>query len=478
VFLQRLSVISKLPKNLFVDQPFFLSTYRTPHSPFLHASTLEKLAFKASANKLPHVVFVDNLKGDHAFHQQRLLKILTLNKGIKINLRTLNIKDVSKAEFDFARNDLKNLALELKKLNLDIMHNNCEKPDHIGLYQLCTIPLKDLEGAVNKVQGTNVVLTPGNVSDYKELILDTLNKFYNDPGGYKTLISSLDQDNQNLASMYGVIQEINTLIKNGSRIKVVAGHAFQRPLQKVFKNPGVKTYYYHYIATNKDPCGVIEREKEGIVNSGTYEFNLFELSNAESVSMLNAKGIPHVITAQDSLIDKYQLGTCNLTPVRDKQGKVTGYSFTDKKTVQLKQEEFRVSSNLEQYVGLQAKDLLALDKEHVKVKILKEKEFKGKELSKEELDFLGSVKHKIFKVNQFFSDDEIKRSKMYLRGEFVDFSGKLFFNQNESGEIFYPKLDCESTGKPSLCTMFGTCMAVTIDIAKDIIKSAKKGLAH
>lgn len=349
---------------------------------------------------------------------------------------------------------LKDLEKVLKELPV---HNNLYNR-YIAVPASSSVPLLNLQDQVNRVMNTNITLTPENIKANKPLILDFLKKIYDNPSGYREYIGYMDPVNQGIEYTYGVIKQINNLINNyGAKVYLPAGHPFDQTMKWMAGQRNLKPELYNFIATGEDKTGVIRAMQEEIKNRNWYNFNLLTLSDARNITIKN-KGWnkDYIFAGYDTCTTDGARGVYNFSPVRDDRKKLIGYSYTDTTTNEYPFEEFPANdevANLAEYVGLDADEVIANPKEIM--------QFRNKIRNNELL-------HKLYPVEMIFSDYDIIKNKLRLKGDFVDSSLKLFFRKNKENKIIFPYTDCEGSGKPSVLPMWGCCFAIFNAIKKDI----------
>lgn len=382
---------------------------------------------------------------NHATNVAHFAKAIEKNMDIEMHEVLVTPKDKNVK-------NLKSLEFELKKLNSS---PDLHKGDYVAVPALASVALLNLKDRIKSVLGKDVNLTAETVKVNKPLILEFLKTIYENPSKYRQDLNYMDPQEQGLEYTYGVLQELNNLKRKGLKVYVPAGHPHDDSIKWLAGERGLKPELYNYIATGVDVDGAIKRLAKEIKDNNWYTFNLLALSDAEIVTVKETDGIKdYMFAAYDTCITKGARGVYNFSPVRE-NNKIIGYSYTDTVTNQYPYDEFPANeeiANISKFVGKNINDVLATNLE-------------TKQFIKTGVD-LG----KLYKVQDIFSAKEIEENKINLKGDFVDGSLELFFRKNNNDKIIFPKCDCESSGKPSVLPMWGSCFAVFNVIAKDIQK--------
>ncbi len=347
---------------------------------------------------------------------------------------------------------LKSLEEQLKQLYKDT--NGNENNDYIAIPALASFPLLNLKDQIRSVTGKDLYLTPQNVKEHKNDILEFLKAIYDNPDRYREYINYLDPMKQGVEYTYGVIREINKF--QSDKIYIPAGHPNDASIKWLAGQKNQKPELYNYIATGFDTDNAVKSIIQELRDRNLYEFNLLTLSNSKVVNIKDISGKKdYIFAAYDGTSTDGERGVYNLSPVRE-NGVIKGYSFTDTTSNEYPYDEFPLNAkveNISQFVGLNINDVLAD--------------------SDEAFDFLidpsdPKYKNKLFRIEDVFPEKEIVENKLKLRGDYVDSSLQLFFRKNKNDEIIFPQCDCEGSGKPSIHTMWGSCFSIFNAIAKDI----------
>lgn len=411
---------------------------------FKDASIINKNIAKVSF--LGYNVFIT----DGGNHAQNMLHFA---KAISHDMEPI-IKDVKILPNQPNMKFLKDLVDVLKQLPL----NNNLYNQYVAVPASASVPLLNLQDQVNRIMKTNIKLTPENIKAHKPLLLDFLKKIYETPEKYREYIGYMDNDHQGIEHTFGVIKQINNLIKNyHAKVYVPAGHPFDETMKWMAGQRNLKPELYNFIATGEDQNGAVKAMQQEIKDKNWYNFNLLTLSDARNITIKN-KGWnkDYIFAGYDTCTTDGARGVYNFSPVRDDNKKLIGYSYTDTKTNEYPFKEFPANdevANLAKYVGLDADDVIANRGEIIQYKsgIYKDK-----------------LLNKLYPIEEIFSKYEIADKKLRLRGDYVDSTKKLFFRKNNENKIIFPYTDCEGSGKPSVLPMWGCCFAVFNAIKKDI----------
>lgn len=165
-------------------------------------------------------------------------------------------------------------------------------------------------------------------------------------------------------------------------------------------------------------------------DSNWYDFNLLSLANAEKVALKDKNNNDHLFTSYDGCITRSARGVYNFTPVRDTDGKVKGFSFTDETTVEYPIDKYKMIKNIENLLEYVGKNINEVEANPEEIKNFK------KFLSGNTHFELNDFKGKLFPIEEAFSPEEIKNQRIYLQGEYTDAERKLFSAQ-ETTALFY-----------------------------------------
>lgn len=392
--------------------------------------------------------------GNHATNMQHFANAISKNMDIEMH-------DVEVNKQSQNTKQLRSLEEQLKYLN----GRGSLAGEYIAVPALASVPILNMQDQYNRVMGENKKFTPENLKVNKGNLLLFLKKIYDSPSLYREYIGYMDPTKQGIEYAYGVIQEINKLKNNGARVYIPSGHPHDETLKWMAKDRGYNAELYHYIATGKDIGGCVHDMNEEIKKKNWYSFNLLSLSDANVVGVKGVKGaLDYMFAAYDSCVTDGMRGVYNFTPVRI-NGKLVGYSYTDKTTNEYPYDEFPANdeiANLVKFVGKPYCSVVASAGETAKLK-----RTINSGLSK------ANCADKLYSVDDLFTQDEIISKKMNLKGRYVDKTLKTFFDINEDGEVIFPKCDCEGSGKPSVLSMWGSCFATMNAIARDIKLSQK-----
>jgi len=354
---------------------------------------------------------------------------------------------------------MKSLYEQLK----EIPHKTDDKPEYIALPGLCSAPLQNMEDQYERVMGEKIKLTPENVKANKKKLNEFLKKISQNPSTYNTYTGYMDPLRQGMEWMYDVITEINRLVDDGYKVYVPSGHPEYQSLKWLADERDRKPELQHYIATGVDKDGAVKSMRNYIQNQGWYDFNLLNLSDAHTVNLKDAKGEEdYLYAAYDGAVTDGARGVYNFYPVRDADGKVKGYSYTDEYTVQYPYSEFPANDELApllKFVGKKTTEVLANSSQVKEFNTLHES---SPSSAKEKFSKV------LFNVNDVFTPSEIKNQKIELKGRYVDSSLKLFFDKDSAGCVTFPNTNCEGSDRPSVLSMWGSCFSVFNVIKKDM----------
>lgn len=406
----------------------------------------DKLTFGSS----PNVVFLlDSLQ--HSKDLQHFAK--AINHDMKINPIEVEVNSNNPLmkQIQSLRNHLSQINSFAEK----------EKPDYVAIPASCNVPLLNLSDQINSVCNSNVYLTPKNVLENKEGILDFLKTIFQNPTAHHTNIAYMDGLGQGVENAFGLIKEINKAVQNGIKVYIPAGHPQENSIKWMAKEQNLKPELRHYISTGVDPNNSINNLKNNITDRNWYNFNLLNLSDAKNVNLGDVNGNKHLYSAFDSCIKESERGVYNFTPIRENE-KIAGFSFLDEKTINYPIEEYAKSgniSNISKFVGLPIEKVLAPPTTNEKfMKYLRGNSACGSD------DFIN----KIFDVNKVFTPEEISKNKIRLKGDYVDSSLTLYFRANKDGNVIFPNCDYEQSSRPSVVSMWGSCFSLINAINRNI----------
>lgn len=345
---------------------------------------------------------------------------------------------------------MKSIKEKLTFLN----HGNGAQPgDYVAIPCSAQVPLNTLSDLMGFEPKS---ITPVGVIRYKERIL----KFLQDIPDSKLRV--MDPNEQGMQHVFGVIEQINGLIKKGVHVYLPAGHPTEGALKSIAASYNGKDALYEHIYTGgKKNSFRILLFKDKLLNDNIYRFNLLGLSDAHVVNVKDLSGRKdHVFAAYDSCVNDGARGVFNFYPVRNKEGKILGYSFTDKHTVQYPIEEYLANdefANISKFVGKHISECEASSTHiHMMKNMIKWNEPHP------------SFPDDLYPVSLVYPEHRLKAENLLAKGRFVDKSEQLFFDVNDSGEVIFRKCDCEGSGRPSVIPMWGSCFATINAIKRDI----------
>ncbi len=253
--------------------------------------------------------------GNHATNMQHFAKAISKDMDVEMHDVEINLKNKNAKQ-------LKSLEQELK--NMGSSKEDFTK-EYIAIPASSSVPLLNLQDQIKAVIGKEVKLTPENIKANKPLILNFLKEIYENPGKYRQCINNMDKDGLGLEYTYGVIQQINKLVKSkGAKVFVPAGHPYDETLKWMATQRGLKPELYNYIATGNDYDQVVSKMIKEIKVNNWYNFNLLALSDAKIVTVKGTNEVQdYIFAAYDPCITDGARGIYNFSPVREK-GKLIG----------------------------------------------------------------------------------------------------------------------------------------------------------
>lgn len=350
---------------------------------------------------------------------------------------------------------MKSIKEQLTHLNEE---NIAKAGDYVAIPCSAQVQLNQLSDFMNL---ESKAIKPQNVKSYKEKILKYISSI---PGSQR---NAMDPNGQGIDHVFGVIQQINALVKKGVNVYLPAGHPIESALKVKTAELGQKDDLYRFIYTRgKEGAETVNKVKEKLVEANAYRFNLLALSDAHVVNVRDLSGRnDYVFAAYDSCVNDGARGVFNFYPVRDKEGKILGYSFTDKRTVQYPVEEFLANdefANISKFVGKKINECCANGTYTHMMKNM---------ITFEEPH--PSFPDKLYFVREIYNPRRLKKEKLLEKGEWVDKNEELFFDVNDSNEVIFKKCDCEGSGRPSVLPMWGSCFATMNAIKRDIAAAVK-----
>lgn len=376
--------------------------------------------------------------GIHADNMKHFMHAMKSSAEITMHDVEVNSKDIYTKQ-------LKSVEEQLKKLN---ERSDDYSSEFIALPVLAQVPLLNIQDQYKEVIGEDITLTPQNIKSNKAKLMTFLRKIYERPEWYREYTGYMDPILQGIEYSYGIIQEINKLVAKKAKVYLPSGHPNDLTVKWMAGEKNLKPEIYHYIATGEDLNGSVAAMEKEIKDKNWYSFNLLTLSNARIVGLKSPDWkSDYIFSAYDSCINDSARGVFNLTPLREGD-KVVGFTYLGS-TNDYPYEEFPLLSRVEDllpFVGKKKSEVLATEDE-------------TEEFVKTD---------KLYKIEDVFTPQEIEEKKISLRGKFVDKSLKLFFDENNDGDIIFRNCDCERSGRPSVMPVWGSCYAALNAIARDI----------
>lgn len=350
---------------------------------------------------------------------------------------------------------LRNVEAQLQQIN---RYKLTDENSYVAIPVKITVPLQNLQEQYKQVMGYYLHLQPHSTKTCKKKIMEFLRVLYENPEKYKKYIRYMDPQNQGIEYAYGIINEIDNL--KCRKVYVPSEHPQEETLNWLAGERGEKPELTNYLATGYDKDNKVHNMLDYIKGEGWYNFNLLTLSKADVVNLKKLDGeTDHIYSAYDTTVNKGARGVYNLTPIRE-NGKVTGYSFKDTVSNDYPYDEFPHNDEIKdiiKFVGQNESDVVANDDETARFK----------EALRQNRDMLEFA-NKLYPVWKVFDEKELNEGKIFDKGDFVDYKLENYFRRNGDYKIIYPKADCESSGRPSVMGMWGSCYSMFTAIAKDI----------
>lgn len=322
--------------------------------------------------------------------------------------------------------------------------------DFVAITGSAQVYLNDL---AERMELSQFAIRPGNVKNFKSNILQFLSNEYN--------ASRLDHNSQDLFAVPEAINQINALVRKGVNVYMPAGHPIEFVLKARAAENGVKDDLYRMIYTRgKVGSESINPLIQEIKDENIYKFNLLALSDAHVV---NARDLgddkDYIFAAYDSCVNDHARGVYNFYPVRDKEGNILGYSFTDKRTIHYPYYEYPGNEHIAEiskFVGRKRTDFSYEGNiVHIMSRLI------GWE---EPHDKLPDVLYPI----TCYPKKRLEGERLWEKGLYFNRTETLYFGMNDSHEFTFPKCDCEGSGRPSVVPMWGSCFATIKAIKRDI----------
>ncbi len=367
---------------------------------------------------------------------------------------SLTMHNVETLKHNDGLKSLRSLDQALTKLT----EENIIQPDHF-LAIPCTAPIE-----LNHLSrycydfSTTKRLTPQNIKAKKNDILSVLDEMVQSGD---SSIRYLDNEHQGLQYLPNIIKTINQLVKKGVNVYIPADHPLEATIKGRAKDTGLSSSLYRYISTGQDEGGKVRGIINELKNDNVYKFNLLTLSDAHIVNLQNyTESGDYIFSAFDSCITDRARGVYNFCPVRNSEGEILGYSFTDKTSVQYPYREFPGNASIENISKFVGKNIRTCSANGSVTHMMKNM-IKFEEPHPSFPDVL-------YPVWEIYSPRRLKSEKLLEKGPWVDNSEQLFFDLNDSGEVVFRKCDCEGSGRPSVVSMWGSCFATINAMTKNI----------
>lgn len=460
--------ISPITLSQSVNQIQYRKTNRSNKDVYQSSSAVSGLYYKplSSVNSPKTISFMGKTVhivdgGIHADNMQHFLKAVRNSVDIQMHEAAINPADKYTKQ-------LKSVEEQLRLLNENIKPNSNDV--YVAIPVLASVPLLNIQDQYRRVMKDDTEFTPENIKANKEKLIMFLKILHDYPEVFAELISYMDPIAQGIGSAYGVIQQINELVKKHVNVYVPSGHPNDATIKWMAKERGVKPELYHYIATGEDVGGIVGAMKQEIKDKNWYNFNLLSLSDARVVGLKSSDWVTdYIFSAYDSCTNDSGRGVYNLAPLRDGE-KIIGYSYTEDNVNDYPYDEFPMNkevANLAAFVGKDKEDVVATQKET----LLFLQSLRGEVPSEE-------VPDKLYRVQDVFYSWDLEKNKIMLQGTLVNKDLNLFFDTNKDGKIIFPKCDCEGSGRPGVMPIWGSCYAMLNVIARDIGWSESNRGAH
>lgn len=365
---------------------------------------------------------------------------------------SLTMHNVDTLSHNNGLKSLKSLDQALTRLEAE----DIVQPDHF-LAIPCTAPieLNHLGRYCYDFSG-NKKLTPLNIKARKDDVLNSLEEM-----AQSSDINFLDQEHQGLKYLPNIIKTINKLVKKGVNVYIPADHPLEAAIKAKAKADGISNSLYNYIATGEDEGGKINEIIRELKADNAYKFNLLTLSDAHIVNLQNyTESGDYIFSAFDTCVTDRARGVYNFCPVRNSEGKILGYSFTDRTTVQYPYNEFLGNGSIENIAKFVGKNIKTCAANGTYTHMMK-----NMIMFEEPHPSFPDVLYPVWKI---YSPRRLRNEKLLENGSWVDNSEQLFFDLNKQGEVVFKKCDCEGSGRPSVVSMWGSCFATINAITRNI----------
>ena len=349
---------------------------------------LNQPTYKAKVHIVDGFLHADNMEYFAKSTLKKMNNISDLNMHyVECNHININAKQMSSVE-----NMLKSLSSSLRY------------GDFVAIPGLASVPILNLTDRIKNVLGKSINLTPQNLKANKNIILEFLKEIYNYKYYHSGEISQLDENSQDLAYTYGVIDEVNKLVDKGVNVYIPAGHGADSTIKWLAKSQGISDDLYKYIAKQSDPDGKVKKILRDTNERNLYDFNLLSLCKGHIVNIKGKNNRDYLFTAKDGFANDGERGVYNFSPVRNSYGRLLGYSYHDESTVEYPYNEFKGNdniSNLCKYVGLPYRDFMP---SYSETKMFREYVKKGYSTA--------CLPDRLYSLRDVFSNEEIKRRKL------------------------------------------------------------------
>ena len=382
--------------------------------------------------------------GDHAVTMNSFASVILKDTGVKIKHYETELHPQYKGV----------KMLRGLKEKVDNLVDEAKRGDYAAIPASAPVFVTNLEEGIREFLGRLEFLSPENLASKRKVLLTLIEGLSaNKEREYPHYI---DLDRQGYEHLPDLIKSINKLVDKGVNVYIPAGHPSEHIIKHIFRQTSETPYLYRFIAKGQDPEGKVKAVLENIRKTKQQRINLLGLSKAHFVTIEGLDKKDYIYGAYNSLVTDRARGVHNFSPVRDKSGKLLGYSYHDTKTPEFPYEKYGGNEEVEnivKFTGLNIRDCLADSKAH--------QDFKKGKINPD----------KIYSMNEVLSQIEIKERKLDYLGDYISADKQLVFDTNSKGEVLFQKTNCEGSERPSVVSMWGSCFSTLNKIKEDIYKS-------
>ena len=401
---------------------------------------IQKLMNFSLFHRNPRLHILDG--GDHGSAMNNFASIILKDTGVKIKSHEVE----THPKYEGVK------MIKSLKENADKLYKKVKPGDYVAIPASASSFIINLDAGVREILHIAENFTQENVGSKRNILLAFLRRIADD----KTVPDYIDMDKQGFEHLYGLIQSINKFVDKGVNVYIPAGHPSEHVIKYKFEQTGEKPYLYRYVATGKDPEGKVKKFLEELKEQKIQKLNLLGLSKAHMVTIEDLNKNNYIYGAYDSFVTDRARGVHNFSPVRDKNGKLLGYSYHDTSTPEILYDDYNDNDEIEnivKFTGLNIRECLADEKAH--------QDFKKGKINSD----------KIYSMKKILSQNEIEAGKLDYLGEYISADKKLVFDTNSRDEVLFQKTNCEGSERPSVVSMWGSCFATLNKIKEDIYKT-------